>query len=189
MLVGAGLGLAARGATNLPLARLAGIARGRRAIDLDRTLHLAAAPEALYDLWTDWENLPRFISHVRDVRDDGDGRTHWVVAGPGATRLEWDAVVTRAIRPQLLSWQTEPGSLVRHAGTVRLEPVGEGTRVSVKMSYSATGREGHPLATLLGRDPGRQMDDDLVRMMELIDQRQPPRDATRADDSSRSHLH
>src|SRR5205085_8475379 len=84
-------GLTARGAANVPLKRIAGVRAGRRGIDLQKTIHIDAPREMVYDLWSDCENFPRFMSHVEQVREIGDGRTHWVVRGPAASRVEWDA--------------------------------------------------------------------------------------------------
>lgn len=185
----AGVALAARGATNLSMHRLAGIATGRRAIHLQKTINVAASPETVYDLWTNWENLPRFMTHVQEVRDLGDGRTHWVVSGPAGTRLEWDALLARAERPQWLAWRTEPGSLVEHAGSVQFEPFADGTRVMVRMSYDAAGGVGHALATLLGSDPKRQIDEDLARMKSFVEQQALPQDATQPGEPPRPSVH
>ena len=185
----AGVALVTRGATNLPLRRLAGIAMGRRAINLQKTINVAASPETVYELWTNWEHLPRFMTHVQEVRDLGEGRTHWVVSGPAGARLEWDAVVTRAERPQWLAWRTEPGSPVQHAGSVQFEPFADGTRVTVRMSYDGAGGIGHALATLLGSDPRRQIEEDLARMKSFVEQKALPQDATQSAEPPRPALH
>jgi len=183
------VGLTARGAANMPLKRMAGLTRSRRTIDLQKTIRIAAPREMVYDLWTDCENFPRFMSHVEQVREIGDGRTHWVVRGPAGSRFEWDAVVTRAIRPEVLSWRTEPGTIVQHAGSVHFEDDNGGTRVSVKMSYNAAGGLGHAIASLLGSDPRQQMDDDLARMKTFIEHGVPPHDAARVEPGSKPALH
>jgi uncharacterized membrane protein len=182
----AGVALAARGATNLPLRRLAGLTTARRAIHLQKTINVAASPETVYDVWANWENLPRFMTHVQEVRDLGDGRTHWVVSGPAGARLEWDAVLTRAERPQWLAWRTEPGSLVEHAGSVQFESFADGTRLTVRMSYDAAGGAARALAN---SDPTRQIDEDLARMKSYVEQQALPQDATKAAESSRPALH
>jgi uncharacterized membrane protein len=176
-----GLGLTARGASNLPMHRIVGLARGRRGIEIAKTIHIGASPEMVYDMWTDCENFPHFMSHVREVIDLGEGRSHWVVEGPAGAEIEWNAVVTSAVRPELMSWRTEPGALVQHAGTVRFEPDDGGTRVSVKMTYNAAGGVGRILAGLLGSDPRQQMHDDLARMKVFIERGVAPHDAARQE--------
>jgi uncharacterized membrane protein len=182
------VGLTTRGAANMPLKRVAGLTHGRRAIELQKTIRIAAPREIVYDLWTDCENFPRFMSHVEEVRELDDGRTHWVVRGPAGSHFEWDAAVTRAIRPEVLSWRTEPGAVVRHAGSVHFEEADGGTRASVKMSYNASGGLGLAIASLLGSDPKQQMDDDLARMKTFIEQGVPPHNAE-SEPGSKPALH
>src|SRR5205823_741370 len=77
-----GAALVTRGATNVPLRRAIGVGRGRRAFDVHKVIHVAAAPQTVFDMWKDHENFPRFMSHVCEVRDLGNGRSHWTVKGP-----------------------------------------------------------------------------------------------------------
>ena len=188
-LIGGGLGLVARGATNLPMTRLVGIATGRTSIELHGAIQVSASPDAVYDAWTHWENVARFMTHVQEVRDLGDGRTHWIVTGPAETRLEWEARTTRSMRPQWLSWRSEAGSPVRHAGAVHFEPFADGTRVTVKMSYDAGGGVAHALTMLLGSDPRRQLDEDLARMKALVESGSRPAEDVRPVDDARPPLH
>jgi uncharacterized membrane protein len=185
------VGLTARGAANMPLMHIAGFTRSRRTIELQRTIRVAAPRDMVYDLWTDCENFPRFMSHVEEVREIGDDRTHWVVRGPAGSLFEWDAVVTRCIRPEVLSWRTVPGTVVQHAGSLHFEDAEGGTRVSIKMSYNAVAGLGHPIASLLGSDPKQQMEDDLARMKTFIEQGVPPHDATarERESGSKTALH
>jgi uncharacterized membrane protein len=120
------------------------------------------------------------MPHVVDVRQLDDKRSHWVVKGPAGTRVEWDAIQTGYRRPSLLAWQTAPGSVVTHSGSVLFEPTDSGTRVTVRMSYQPpAGALGHGLAVLLGRDPKQELDDDLARMKEFIESGTPPSDAAK----------
>ncbi len=175
-LAAAGLALLARGAGNRPLAQLV----GRHGIKLEKTIDIDAPIDTVFDVWTEYKNFPYFMSHVVDVRQIDDKRSHWVVKGPAGTRVEWDAIQTGYRRPSLLSWQTAPGSVVAHSGTVLFEPTDSGTRVTVRMSYQPpAGALGHGLAVLLGRDPKQELDDDLARMKSFIESGNPPADAAR----------
>lgn len=178
LLATAGLALMARSISNMPFTRMAGTGGARRAIELHKTIHIAAPPEAVFDLWSKYENFPRFMSHVQEVRDMGNGRSHWVVSGPAGAQVEWNATLTQSRRPELLAWRSEPDSTVRNSGTIRFEPDGNGTRVSVHMSYSPpAGALGHAIASLLGGDPKQQMHDDLMRMKAFIETGNAPHDA------------
>jgi len=171
-----GIGLVTRGATNVPFARLAGTT-GRRAFDLQKTIEVAAPPQAVFDLWTHYANFPHFMSHVQEVRDLGNGRSHWVVTGPAGATIEWDSVVTRFEPGELIAWRSEPGSTIGHAGSVRFEPTDGGTRITLRMSYNAGGGLGQGIAALLGADPKRRIDDDLMRMKQFVETGIMPHDA------------
>ena len=125
-----------------------------------------APVERVFEFWNDFENFPRFMSHVREVKRTGPDRTHWMVAGPGGTPIEWDAVVTRRVPNDEISWRTVEGSLVEHGGTVRFRPVGSAqTQIEVSMTYRPVGGAlGHGLAALFGSDPERVIADDLARL-------------------------
>lgn len=186
----AGLAMLARGAANQPLTgMLAGRGQGQT-IDLEKSIHIDASPEEVYDMWTDVENFPRFMSHVAEVRDLGRGRSHWVVRWPAGSEFEWNSRLTEQSRPHRLAWRTEPGAEIGQNGSIQFEPSRGGTRVTVRMSYQPpAGALGHGIATLLGADPKRQMDDDLARMKALVERGALPADAARHGKSSGRYLH
>jgi len=148
-----------------------GLWLGRRAlnhaegIEVAHSVTVDAPVERVYEFWNDFENFPRFLSHVREVKRVGPDRTHWVVAGPGGAPVEWDAVVTRRIANEEIGWRTVEGALLEHEGSVRFHPAGGGTRVDVRMTYRPVGGAlGHGLAAVLGRDPARLIGDDLGQL-------------------------
>ena len=179
-LAAAGIMLLVRGLTNIPLGRLTGISGGGRGIELQKTIEIKASPEVVFDAWSKYENFPYFMSHVLQVRDLGERRSHWIVEGPMGTPIEWDAVLIDSERPTLLSWHSEPGSAVENTGSIRFDPAEGGTRVTVRLSYHPPGGAlGHGVATLLGRDPKHELDDDLMRMKSFIETGTVPHDAAR----------
>jgi uncharacterized membrane protein len=192
----AGAALLARGAANQPLRSLVGrggsalgMSRGlgmNQTIDFEKTIHIDAAPDEVYDLWANYENFPRFMSHVVEVRDLGRRRSHWVVKGPGGTEFEWNSVLTEQSRPHRLAWRSEPGAEIPQSGSIQFERHRGGTLVTVRMSYTPpAGAIGHGLAVLLGSDPKAQMDDDLARMKAFIERGAVPRDAAQSRSASR----
>jgi uncharacterized membrane protein len=180
-------------ASNVPNLPLRGMIRGRapgQAIELEKAIQIDASPEEVYDLWSNYENFPRFMSHVIEVRDLGRSRSHWVVRGPAGREFEWNSVLTEQSRPYRLAWRSEPDAGIGHSGSVQFEPERGGTRVTVRMSYSPPlGAIGEGIARLLGADPGRQMDDDLARMKALIERGALPHDAARSGKSASRFLH
>jgi uncharacterized membrane protein len=173
----AGSILLLRALTNKPLKRVFGVQAGRRAVDIQKTINIAAPVEEVFDFWSQYENFPQFMSNVREIRLREDGTSHWIVAGPAGIPVEWDAVTTRSVPHREIAWKTLPGATVEHAGIVRFEPTPEGTRVHVRMSYNPpAGALGHAVAQLFGADPKSEMDADLMRMKTLIESRKIPHD-------------
>jgi len=146
-------------------------------IDLESSIQIDASPDEVYDMWTNYENFPRFMSNVSEVRDLGQRRSHWVVRGPAGARFAFNAILTERVRPQRLAWRTEPGAEVEQSGSVEFEPWRGGTRVTVRISYAPpAGTLGQGVAMLLGSNPKRQLKDDLARMKALIERGVKPRD-------------
>ncbi len=139
-------------------------------MDVQKTININASVERVFELWSNYRYFPHFMSAVREVRDLGNGRSHWVVAGPAGMPVEWDAVLTEYIPDGVLAWKSEPNAAVQHAGIIRFEPHPDGTtRVHVRLSYNPpAGVTGHAIATLFGANPKQCMDADLMRMKVFI---------------------
>lgn len=168
----AGFGLFLRGLTNLELTRLAGLERGRRWLEVRKAITVRAPVEEVFGFWTHYVNFPRFMGHLREVRDLGGGRSHWVAVGPAGAAVAWTAALTGVVTNEQLAWRTEPGSAVPNAGVVRFEPLGDfRTRVDIRLAYRPpAGALGHFAARLLGADPKSALDEDLVRLKSLLEE-------------------
>jgi uncharacterized membrane protein len=180
LLAAAGVGLAARAATNVDVRRLSGLGGGRRGIDVQKTITVDAPVEEVFAFWSDYANFPRFLSRVLDVRQSGrTDQSHWTVAGPAGAPVEFDAEVTTWIPNEALGWRTVKGSPIAHEGLVRFEPTRDGrTRIHIRMSYNPPGGWiGHTLATAFGADPKTSLDADLARVKTLLETGRVARDA------------
>ena len=168
-----GAGLLARGAHKLGINRLTGVGAGRRAVDVEDTIDVDAPTDRVFAYWEHIENFPHFMPSVQEVRDLGNCRSRWKVAGPLGSTIEWEAEQTVEKPNRLIGWKTVAGSVVEHAGIVRFEPLDTGrTRVSVRLSYNPVGGAiGHGIASLLGVDPAEHMRADLRRMKEAVESR------------------
>jgi uncharacterized membrane protein len=182
-----GAGLLLQGITNLPMKRLVGVGGGRRAVDIVKTINVAAPVKEVFRFWTNFENFPRFMTNVREVRDSGNGMSHWVVTGPAGVPVEWDAQITKLIPNEVLAWKSVKGSVIANAGIIQFQPNEEGgTRVHIQLSYNPpAGAVGHAVAALFGADPKTEMDEDLMRMKTMIETGIPPRDAAQKEPHAR----
>jgi uncharacterized membrane protein len=142
----------------------------RRTVDIQKTLFVAAPVDRVYAFWTDYENFPLFMSNVREVRDMGGGRSHWVVRGPGGVPIEWESVLTEQVPSETIAWRSRPGSMLENAGVVRFRPEGDGTRVDLRFCYNPpAGGAGQAVAELLGADPRAKLNEDLGRLKALLE--------------------
>jgi uncharacterized membrane protein len=133
-----------------------------------------APPERVYEAWTRFENFPRFMPAVREVRTTGPDRTHWVVTGPAGAPVEFESVITRRQPPGAIAWRTVEGALVSHGGTARFRAAGPGsTRVDVSMWWRpAGGGIGESVATMSGVDPAHVLREGLERFKGELEQGQ-----------------
>lgn len=176
-----GVGLFTRAATNSPLRRLLGLRGGRRVIDFHKTITINRPAEEVFNFWANYENFPRFMAHVKEVKDHGNGQSHWVVEGPAGTTVEWDATLTKVVPNRVLAWKSLPGAIVGHAGIIHFTPTSEGgTQVDIQMTYHPpAGAIGHAAASLFGSNPKQTMDQDLVRFKSLLEQGKTSADGQR----------
>jgi uncharacterized membrane protein len=189
MLSAAGLAASVRSLTNRPLPSAMGVG-GPSAVEVQKTINIEAPVEHVFNLWCDFDNFPKFMSFVKDVRetDMETGITHWTLKGPVGIPVEWDAFVTDVVDNRLFAWKTVPGSTIRHKGTVRFDSNPDGsTKVDVRLCYSPPlGALGHAVAALLGADPKKRMDEDLLRMKTFIEEAKQPHDAAQKSASGLS---
>lgn len=78
-------------------------------------------PAELYRFWRNFENLPRFMSHLESVTSSGN-RSHWVAKAPAGTSVEWDAELYNEKEGELIAWRSLEGSDVDNAGSVHFTP-------------------------------------------------------------------
>lgn len=143
-----------------------------RATPTTKTIVVNRAPEDVYQFWLNFENFPRFMRHLDAVRDLGDGRSHWKAVGPAGAMFEWDAQVGETRPNELITWRSLPGADVDNAGSVRFEraPGGRGTLVRVNLRYDPpAGALGKAVATLFGREPGQEVQEDLRRFKQVME--------------------
>jgi uncharacterized membrane protein len=147
---------------------------GHEGIRVERAVTVNRPKDELYQMWRNFENLPRFMKYLETVQlDDRDtGRSHWVAKGPLDRRIEWDAEVIEERENELLVWKSLPGSMVESMGRVEFveAPGGRGTIVHVSMEYNPpAGSLGAAFAKLFGREPGYQIKEDLRRFKQIAE--------------------
>lgn len=170
LLGAAGGALLLRGAVNKSLPTLVG---QRAEVMVQKTVVVHAAIHKVFDLWSQFENFPRFMRHVRDIDIElGGKKSRWTVDGPAHTTVSFEAETIELEPDRVLAWRTLPNQQLEHEGRVRFEPIDDATtRVTLRMTYRPPGGVlGHAIAHILGWDPKSRIDDDLVRMKGLLEE-------------------
>jgi uncharacterized membrane protein len=132
---------------------------------IQESVDVGVAAREAYDRWTRFEEFPRFMEGVEEVRRLDETHLHWVARIAGR-EVEWDAEITEREPDRRVAWRSISGA--RNDGAVELQPLGdEATRVSVTIEH---GDEGPAAAAALGA-AGRRVRGDLGRFRQMIESR------------------
>jgi uncharacterized membrane protein len=137
-----------------------------------RSVVVNAGPAALYAFWRDFTNLPKVMEYVESVQILDQQRSRWRAKSVGGATIEWVSEIVRDEPDEFISWKTIGDAPVRHAGSIhfRAAPAGRGTEVKVEIDYDPPGgRLGRVIAALTGRDPSRQVAEELRRFKEIME--------------------
>ena len=120
-----------------------------------------------YNQWTQFEEFPRFMQGVHEVRQVDDTHLHWR-ALIGGKEEEWDAEIREQVPDEKIIWRSTSGA--ENAGMVKFDPLGDDrTRVHLEMSYEPQGAI-EATGDLLGMVSGR-VERDLERFKKFIEHR------------------
>jgi uncharacterized membrane protein len=104
---------------------------------ITKTFEIDAPVRKVYNQWTQFEDFPRFMDGVKEVRQLDDTHLHWKARIAGKEK-EWDAEIVEQVPDQRIAWRSTEG--VMNAGTVRFEPVAQDrSRVHLTMEYEPKG--------------------------------------------------
>ncbi len=142
-----------------------------RGIFVSRAITVNRPPEDVYRFWHDFENLPRFMSHLKSVHVV-NGRSHWEANGPLGISIEWDAEIVEDRPGELISWRSVAGADVPNRGSVRFRPApgDRGTEIVVDLSYDPPAHAlGAAVAKLFGENPSQQVAADLRHFKQVME--------------------
>jgi uncharacterized membrane protein len=177
-----GAGLLTRSVTARGLGAWTGGHNRGPVVHLEKTITVGAPLEAVWDLWSNFENFPRFLTHLREVRKIDEGHSHWIAAGSAAVPVEWDTDVTDWVPRQFIGWRSHEESPLRTSGQVRFRRTGENqTEIDLQLIYTPVVASQHAVAAVFGAEPVQSLSDDLGRMQFLLEETKPER--TSAEES------
>lgn len=133
----------------------------QHSIDVDAPVRVA------YNQWTQFEEFPKFMGGVEEIRQITDDTLHWKVDIGGVTR-EFDTVITEQTPDHRIAWKTIDGP--DHAGVVTFHTLDDNTtRVTLQMDYDPQGFLEN-VADKVGFVSG-QLTSDMERFKEFIEDR------------------
>lgn len=143
-----------------------------QAIKVEKTLTINKPADELYRFWHNFENLPNFMKHLKEVKVLDSRRSHWVATAPLGTSVEWNAEILQDRENEFISWASIEGADVGNSGFVRFKqaPGDRGTEVKIVMEYTPPGGAlAAVFAKLFGEEPEQQIGDDLRRFKMLME--------------------
>jgi uncharacterized membrane protein len=149
-----------------------------RGVRVEKSVTINAPAEQLFTFWRNFENLPRFMDHLKSVKVLDSKRSHWVAKGPAGSDAEWDAEIINEVPNELIGWRSTEGSQIDNAGSVHFTPAvgGRGTTVKVVLRYDPpAGVVGAAIAKLFGEDPAHQVMEELRTFKQLMEAGEVPR--------------
>nr|WP_296070995.1 SRPBCC family protein [uncultured Actinoplanes sp.] len=131
------------------------------------SVDVAVGVRAVYNQWTQFEEFPRFMDGVNEIRQLDATHTHWKTEIGGVKR-EFDAEITEQLPDERVAWKSTEGE--KQAGVVTFHRLDDThTRVTVQMDYDPQG-----LVETAGDKLGivdRRVKGDLQRFKEYIESR------------------
>jgi uncharacterized membrane protein len=134
---------------------------------IEQSIEVGVDVRTAYDQWTQFEDFPKFMEGVEEVRQIDDTHTHWRTKVAGREK-EFDAEITEQTPDQRIAWTSQDGP--EHAGVVTFHRIDdEVTRVMLQLDYEPEGlaeKAGDALGLVTRRVKG-----DLERFKELVESR------------------
>jgi HSP20 family molecular chaperone IbpA/uncharacterized membrane protein len=114
-----------------------------------------------YNQWTQFEEFPRFMQGVREVRQLDAAHLHWRVDRDGA-ELEWDSEITDQVPDHHIAWRDTSGP--KNAGCITFQPV-QPDKTRVYMTIDCDPADAEPAAQAISQ----RVEEDLARFKKMLE--------------------
>jgi hypothetical protein len=131
------------------------------------SIDVTAPLRAVYNQWTQFEDFPRFMEGVVEIRQQGPRTLFWRV-NVGGKDKHWEAEILEQVPDTRIVWESIDGA--QNRGMIAFEGLDpERTRITLTMEYEPEGfleRAGDALGI-----PSGQVEGDLNRFRDFIENR------------------
>jgi uncharacterized membrane protein len=134
---------------------------------VEKCIEVNAPLSMVYNQWTQFEEFPKFMQGVEEVKQLDEKRLRWR-AEIGGKVVEWDAEIFEQIPDRRVAWRSTSGPL--NSGMVNFESLGPNqTKIWLKMNYRPEGAM-EKIGSALGV-VSQRVEGDLERFKEFIEDR------------------
>ena len=134
---------------------------------VETSIEVNVPVDTAYNQWTQFEEFPRFMEGVEEVRQLDDTRLHWT-AEVGGKKHEWDAEIVEQRPDERVAWKSTDGKT--NAGVVTFHRLDENrSKVMVQIDWEPEGMV-EELGAKVGADESR-VRGDLERFKALVESR------------------
>lgn len=134
---------------------------------IEKSIEVNVPVRTAYNQWTQFEEFPRFMEGVKEVKQLDDRQLHWKSEISGLEK-EWDAEIIEQTPDQRIAWTSRGGFM--NGGVVTFYRLSDArSMVMLQMWYDPQGfleNTGDALGVVSSRIQG-----DLERFKEFIEQR------------------
>jgi uncharacterized membrane protein len=134
---------------------------------IEQSIEVNAPLRAVYNQWTQFEDFPRFMEGVKEVRQLDDKRLRWRAAIGGKDK-EWESEIVEQRPDERIAWTSRGGA--SNSGVVTFHRLDDmRTKVMLQVDYEPEGvveNVGDALGVVKARVKG-----DLERFKEFIERR------------------
>jgi uncharacterized membrane protein len=109
----------------------------RSGSNVEESIEVSVPVSTAYNQWTQFEDFPRFMDSVHEVRQVDSTHLHWRADVAGKEK-EWDAEITEQIPDKRIAWTSTSG--VSNGGVVTFHKLDDTTtKVMLQMQYTPEG--------------------------------------------------
>ena len=106
-------------------------------MQVEKSIEVDVPLRTAYNQWTQFEEFPRFMEGVKEVRQLDDKRLHWKAEIAGKD-VEWNAEIMSQEPDKRIGWKSTSGAV--NSGVVTFESMGlNKTRVLLNIQYEPEG--------------------------------------------------
>src|SRR5919201_2919739 len=108
-----------------------------RRLPIQRWTDVAVPVDKAYQAWTQFEEFPKFMHRVLDVKKEDQNKIHWREKNWFSTR-EWDGEITERRKNDRIAWKSVSGT--QHSGVISFHKLDTNlTRVLVTVDFVPSG--------------------------------------------------